>query len=53
MESHVKFLGAFTVHVASEDAVGGRAISLDKGGRLRVAHFNEGCADGNSLLAVE
>ena len=53
VESHAKGLGAFPVYVAGEDAVGGRAVGLDWGGRLRVAHFDEGCADGNSLLAVE
>ena len=53
VESHVKGLGAFTAHVAGEDAVGGRAVGLGRGGRLRVSHFDEGCADGNSLLAVE
>ena len=53
VESHVKGLGAFPAHVAGEDSVGGRAVGLDWGGRLRVAHFDEGCADGNSLLVVE
>ena len=40
-------------HVAGEDAVGGRAVGLDWGERLRVAHIGEGWADGNGLLAVE
>ena len=53
VELHVKGLGAFPAHVSGEDAVGGRAVSLDRGGRLRVAHFDEGCVDGNSLLPVE
>ena len=53
MESHVKGLGAFGAHVAGKYAVGGRAVGLDQGGRLRVNHFDEGCADENSLLAVE
>ena len=53
VEMHVKGFGALPVHVAGEDAVGGRAVCFDQGGRLRVAHFDEGCADGNRLLAVE
>ena len=52
-ETQVKILGALQAHVASEDAVGGRAGGLDWGGRLRVAHFDEGHSDGNFLLAVE
>ena len=53
LESHAKGFGSFPEHVVSEDSVGGCAVGLDQRGRLRVAHFNEGCADGNSLLAVE
>ena len=53
VEAHVKSFGALLAHVASEDAVGGRAVSLDWGGQLRVANFDEGHADGNILLAVE
>ena len=53
VEAHVKGLGALPTYVAGDDAVGGRAVGLDWGGRLRVAHFDEGCADGNSLLDVE
>ena len=53
VKSHFKGLGAFLAHVAGEDAVGGRDVGFDRGGRLWVAHFDEGCADGNSLLAVE
>ena len=52
VEYHVKVLGAFLAHVVGEDAVGGRAVGLDRCGRLWVAHLNEGCADGNVLLAV-
>ena len=33
--------------------MGGRAVGLDWDGRLWVAHFDEGFADRNSLLAVE
>ena len=33
--------------------MGGRAVGLDCGGRLWVAHFDEGCADGKRMLAVE
>ena len=51
--SHVKGLGAFPAHVSGKDAGGGRDVGLDQGGRLRVAHFGEGCADGNGLLAVD
>ena len=50
---HVKDFGAFPVHVAHENAAGGYVVSLDWSGRLWVAHFNQGRADGNSLLAVE
>ena len=53
VESHVKGLGAFPAHVAGEDAVGGRDVGLDRGGRLRVTHIGEGSADGEGLLAVE
>ena len=53
VESHVKGLVAFPAHVAGGDAVGVRAVGLDRGGRLRVAHLGEGSADGGGLLAVE
>ena len=53
VELHVKIFGALTAHVTGEHAVGGRAVGLDWGGRLRVAHFDEGRADGNIILAVE
>ena len=53
VEAHVKIFGALPAHVAGKDAVGGRSVGIDWGGQLRVAHFNEGRADGNSLLAVE
>ena len=53
VETHVKSLGALSEYVTGEDAVGSRAVDLDWGGRLRVVHFDEGRADGNSLLAVE
>ena len=53
VETHVKGLEALPENVAGEDAVGGCAVGFDQGGRLWVAHFNEGCADGNSLLAVK
>ena len=33
--------------------MGCRAVSINWVGRLRVAHFNKGRADRNSLLAVE
>ena len=41
------------MHVGSADAVGRRAVALDWGGRLRVAHLGEGCADENSLMDIE
>ena len=53
VETHVKGFGALPEHVSGEDAVGGRTVFFDRGGRLQVAHFDEGCADGNSLLPVE
>ena len=33
--------------------MGGFAVSFDLSGRLRMDHLNQGCEDGNSLLAVE
>ena len=53
VEEHVKGLGACPEHGAGEDNVGGRDVGLGRGGRLQVTHFDEGCANGNSLLAVE
>ena len=53
VETHVKGFGALPAHVAGDASVGGRAVGFDRGGRLRVAHLDEGCADRNSLLAVE
>ena len=53
VETYVKCFGVITAHVAGEDAVGGHAVGFYWCGRLRVAHFYEGCADGNILLAVE
>ena len=53
MESHVKVLEAFPTHFAGEDAVGGCAVGLHQGGRLRVAHLGEGSAFWDGLLAVE
>ena len=53
VEMHVKSFGALPAHFSSEDSVGGCAIGLDWGGRLRVTHFDEVRANGNSLLDVE
>ena len=53
VEAHVKCFGAFPAHVSGEDPVGGCVVSFDWSGRLQMAHFNKGCADGNILLAVE
>ena len=53
VKMYVKGFGALPANVASEDAVGGRAIGFDQGGRLWVAHLYEGCADGDGLLALE
>ena len=53
VELHAKGLGACPEHVAGEDAVGGRAVGLDRCERLLVAHLGEGSADGDGLLAVE
>ena len=50
---HVKGLGALPSHVLGEYVVGGFAVVLGRGGRLRVAHFDKGCADRNSLLAFD
>ena len=53
VEAHVKIFGALPAYIVGEDAVGGCAVGLDWGRRLRVAHFDEGRSDGNSLLSVE
>ena len=53
VEAHVKVFGTFPAHFSSKDSVGGCIVSLDWGGRLRVDHFNQGRADGNSLLTFE
>ena len=53
VEAHVKSFGALPEHVAGEDAVGGHAVGIDWGGRLRVDHFDEVHAYGNSLMAIE
>ena len=53
VETHIKGFGALPVHVSGEDAAGGRAVVFDWGGRLRVDHFGEVRAYGNSLLDVE
>ena len=50
---HVKIFGALLAHVAGRDAVGGSTVGFDQGGRLRVAHFDKGHTDENSLLSVE
>ena len=53
VETHVKIFGALPAHVAGDYVVGGHAVGLDWCGRFWVAHFDEGRADGNSLLAVD
>ena len=53
VETHVRGFGALPAHFSGEDTVGIHAVGFDRGGRLRVAHFDESCADGNILLAVE
>ena len=53
VETHVKSFGALPAHVAGEDAVIGRTVGLDWGGRLRVDHFDEVPTDGNILLDFE
>ena len=53
VEMHVKILVVLPAHVVSEDAVGGCAVGIDWGGRLRVAHLDAGRSDGNSLLSIE
>ena len=40
VELHVKGLGALPEYVAGDDAVGGRSVGFDWGGRLRVAHLD-------------
>ena len=50
---HVKGLGEFPANFAGEDDVGGRAVGLDWGGQLRVAHRCEGSAGGDGLLSIE
>ena len=53
VEAHVKCFGAFPAHVSVEYALGGFTVSFDWSGRLRMDHFNQCCAYGNSLLAIE
>ena len=53
VETYVIGFGALLAHVAGEDDVGGRAVGFDRGGQLQVAHLDEGCEDGNSLIDVE
>ena len=40
-------------HFSGEYAIGDCAVSIDWVGQLQVVHFDEGRADGNSLLAIE
>ena len=51
-EAHVKCFGAFPAHISRDDSVGGFVVSFYWSWRLRMAHFNQGRADGSSLLAV-
>ena len=53
VEANIKIFGAFTVHIAGEDAVEGFVVCFDWSGRLWMAHLNQVRADRNSLLAVE
>ena len=53
VEAHVKSFGLLPEHVSGEYAVGGCAVGIDWSGLLRVAHFDEDSADGNSLLNIE
>ena len=53
VEAPVKCFGSFPAHVSGEDAMGVCVVSLDWSGWLQMAHFNQVCADGNSLLAIE
>ena len=53
VEAHDKCFGAILAHADSADSVGGFVVIFDLSGRLRMAYFNQGRADGNSLLAFE
>ena len=53
VETNFKGFEALPAHFSGEDAVGRCAVGFYWSGRLRVDHFDEGCADGNSLLVVE
>ena len=53
VETHVKGFGALPAHVAGEYYVGGCSVGFDRGGRLQVDHFDEGCVDGDILMAFE
>ena len=53
VEAHVKCFGAFPAHVDSDDYLGGCVVSLYRSWRLRMTHFNQGCADGHNLLAID
>ena len=50
VEAHAKCFGAFPVHVAGEDSVGGCIVSIDWSGKLQMAHLNQNHADVISVV---
>ena len=53
VEVHVDSFGSFLFDGFVGKPDGGGVVDLDGGGRLGMAHLNEGCSDRDGLFAVE
>ena len=53
VEAHVHRFEGLGEDYVGEDPVRGGIVGLDGGPRLSVAHFHEGCADGNGRFGVD
>ena len=53
VKSHVHRFGSDLFDGAVRDAACRGVVDLNRGGRLRVSHFDERDADGHGLLAVK
>ena len=53
VETHVHRPEGLGEDYVVEDPVSGGIVGLDGGSRLRVAHFHEGRANGNSCFGVD
>ena len=53
VETHINGFGTFLFEVVVDDAVGGAVVGANQGGRLGMAKFDEGTADGDGLLGIE